>query len=483
MARGLAVITVMLCALAWAPAARAAAPVFGFEDYGSLIGQYSHARGAELQAQAGGKVHRLFFDWMRAEKREGQVDWTTHDAVYAADLAAGIRPIFSLQGAPPWTWAIGTMCDTTRNTCRYPPRPGRLDAWRRIVTQMVQRYPQMAALEIWNEPNLARYYAPAPNAAYYVRLVSEAHRAAKAAGSSIPVIAGSLSNFAGPDSTSNVSYKTFTKQLYDNGLAGNLGGFSIHAYPGDVDLWIFFQALNTVRDLREKAGDRTPLWIGELGQSTIGPTTYGGALSEPVQGALVTKILSLASEMPDIAGVILHTLTDDVRQPSTSVERGYGALSGNLSPKPLYCALAVFNRTGYVCPAGTAPAVVDAMQQARWEAQVMVERAMAAARIYRRAHGSYAGIDSAALHAIDPRISATPAKLDQRPGPGNDPSRVFTLFASSGGVPHLLVCNTSTAERHYCIVTAFASLWRYGTWDKTLQEAATATWTGAAKYW
>src|SRR5436190_12764613 len=154
----LALALILVAAAAAIPAAASADPVyFGFNDNAVLTGQATAATDASLAAQAGANGHRMMFDWRWAESSQGNWQLATYDAAYQADLARGIRPMFILMFAPQWTWAAGTPCVQWTQDCRYPPGPDHLDAWRAVVTKLVTRYPKMAALEIWNEPNLAPF--------------------------------------------------------------------------------------------------------------------------------------------------------------------------------------------------------------------------------------------------------------------------------------------------------------------------------------
>jgi hypothetical protein len=462
--------------LVLSPSAQAS-PLVGFNDISVGMGTLTPAQAAQLQAQAGATIDRVPLHWDAIEPTRGTLRLGTHDQIYAEDLARGVRPLFILMFAPSWTWASGTQC--TAAPCRFPPGPNNLTDWRGIVTTLVKRYPQMAGLEIWNEPNLQQYWSPGPQPEYYAKLVAEAKAAVRTAASTVPIIAGSLSNYAGPDKASAMHYRTFLDRAYAAGLGSNLDGLSFHPYPGDVDLWRTFSVLSTVRELQLKWHDTSPLWITEVGQTTTGGAE-NLAISEPEQGAVLRKIIQLAKAMPNVKAIVVHSLVEGTYAPEGDPERGYGVLRPDLTPKPAYCAIAAENGAAYTCPAGVAPAVVDAAQERRWDAQVLLQAAADAGLTYRNLRGGYTGLDAAAIHALEPRIAATPAGLQDLAGPGADPSRVYVQVIDADQV---LLCNASRADKTYCILHKNGAYWRYGALAQPIWLTGQTLWFNNIQVW
>src|SRR4051794_24781789 len=125
--RRVAVIVLAVLAAACAPAA--AAPRFvGFHDNAVIAGQLTPAADAALAASTGANSSGFMFDWRYAERGPGVWSLGTYDAIYRADLAAGIRPLIEIMYAPSWAWAEGTDCDPGTQSCRFAPAPEHLDA-------------------------------------------------------------------------------------------------------------------------------------------------------------------------------------------------------------------------------------------------------------------------------------------------------------------------------------------------------------------
>jgi hypothetical protein len=454
---------------------------FGFNDNSVGLGQLTAAGSASLASQAGATVTRAVFDWRWAEASPGVWDLSKYDYIYGQDLQRGIKPIFVLGFAPKWAWADPNYCATVTQPCRYPPGPTHLDAWRDVVTKLVTRYPQMAGLEIWNEPNLAQFWKGGIDPAYYSQLVVEAHNAARAAGSSVPILGGSLSGYPGPDTATAMNSRNFLKAMYAAGVKGSMDGISLHPYAQDVDLWRVFRVLTDTRDVRDANHDNVPLWITEMGMTTTG--TYLDTVSENDQAVILARYLSEFGSVSDIRALIFHTLVDTSADTSQG-ESGYGIVHfDGVTPKPAFCAIAALRATGYVCPATVAPVVDMAAQQLRWNAQDKVQAAVDAARRWYADHGTFAGLDPTQLHTLDPSLSATGANGTLIPGSTADPSKVGVWVWGSTGAENVLLCATSQADRSYCAETQPGNPWSYGSAVGNVNSAAGATTTGSSTTW
>ncbi|MDQ1494472.1 MAG: polysaccharide biosynthesis protein PslG, partial [Actinomycetota bacterium] len=463
-------------------AAPAPSTYFGFNDNAVGFGQTTAATDASLAAQIGANTSRVTLDWRYAEPTQGTWKLSSYDAIYTQDLAKGIRPVFILLFSPQWAFADPTVCSDTVQSCRYPPGPTHLDAWRDAVTKLVTRYPQMAALEVWNEPNLASFWKGGLDPAYYTTLLGEAYNAAHAAGSSVPILGGALSNYTDPDSATAMNYRSYLKGMYTAGAKGKMDGLSLHPYPDDIDLWRIFKTLTEVRDIRDANGDSTPLWLTEAGVTTSAPgSNY--TFNENDQALMLRKIYSELTAMKDVRATILHTLIDPSVFATTSAEYGYGTMHVDLSPKPAFCALAAARGTTYSCPSTVAPLTDMPTQQLRWAAQDYVQAAADAARVWYRTHNTYVGLDPTQLHAIDPTLSATGADQALLPGATADPSRVGVWVWGTAGAENLLLCNTSKADRSYCIETQAGNQWVYGKAEGNVNAAAGATSNGSIWWW
>src|SRR4051812_4370761 len=311
----------------------------GFSDQAVLGNQINATDDAALAARAGATTSRVTFDWRWAEPTQGDWKLATYDAIYNADLARGIKPVFVILFAPQWTFAEGVTCQQLTQDCKFPPGPTHLDAWSTMVRKLVTRYPQLGGIEVWNEPNDHMYWASQFDPAYYTTLLGTARDTVRSAGSTIPVLGGALSGANDQDQADNgsnvMSYRNYLKGMYAAGARGKMDRLSIHPYPGEVDLWRFFKMMTEARDIRDDAGDSaTPLYVSEIGATTTG--TGSTTMTERYQALTMDRILRDLRGMKDVAGTQVHTLIDVSRAPATSSSRGFGVLNLDLTPKPAY---------------------------------------------------------------------------------------------------------------------------------------------------
>jgi hypothetical protein len=459
--------------LAFAAPSASAAPWFGFSDNAVVANQLSATQDANLAAQAGAASSRVTINWSWVQPTPTAPNFSTFDAIYNADLARGIHPLFVLTGAPAWTWASGTTCPSG-TTCNYPPASIHNSDWQSIATQIAKRYPQLAGIEIWNEPNQSYAWWGGFDPARYTQLLKLAYTAIKAVAPSMPVIGGALATDLSASVTSN-SYpaQLFLQAMYANGARGSMDGISLHPYPQSLDPWYAYKALSVITETRNANGDSVPLWVTETGMSTTsGFTTSAQSL---LLGNLVPALLAY----PGIAGVYVNALVEPSWASVTDPERGYGVMYGSLTPKPAYCALASAFHTGYTCPAGVSVPQPSATQTAHWQAENLLQAAANAALAWHKAHGTYGGLTSAGLNSLDPRLSAT-APTVLIPGSTANPSQVGVWFLTPDAV---LLCNASQAATSYCIFTQSAVTWIYGMATGGIYAAAYYVLHGVSNYW
>jgi hypothetical protein len=276
--------------------------------------------------------------------------------------------------------------------------------------------------------------------------------------------------------------RSFLKGMYSAGAKGKMDGLSVHPYPDDIDLWRFFKTLTEMRDIRDSNNDSVPLWVTEIGVTTVGAgSNY--TFNENDQAVMLKRLHTELSGMKDVKAMLFHTLVDPSIFAATSSERGFGMMHVDLSPKPAYCMFATLNKTSYACPSGTAPVSDMPVQNVRWAAQDFVQAAADAARNWYSSHGTYAGLTPAALHAINPALSASGAVGTLLPGATADPSRVLVSVWGTAGAENLLLCNTSQADRSYCIETQAGNPWVYGKAEGSVNAAAGATTNGTSWWW
>jgi polysaccharide biosynthesis protein PslG len=334
---------VLLCALA----------IFAVGAAGALAGpQYRGAQvhslwpsvsSAEMTQElnvlqtAGVNVIRVDVGWATLETSRGGYDaayLAKLDALSAGAQARGIKLIATLWQTPQWASSGGAWNDA-------PSNPADFGAFARFITS---RYgSELAAVEVWNEPEINENLIASNLAATYVQMVKAVYTGAKQGDPAVPVLAGSLSYADIP----------FLRELYANGMQGYYDGISVHPYadgaaPGNTAVThSFLGGIEALHTAQQAAGDDTPEWVTEFGWPT---GTSTGANSEQQQAEYIEQAFALLDDMPYVEGASVYQLRD-METNASDPEDNFGLLRQNFAPTPAYAA---FKAAMQVAP-GTAP--------------------------------------------------------------------------------------------------------------------------------
>lgn len=275
---------------------------------------------------------RFHVNWRDVEFVRDQYDWTRTDHVYQAMRASSVEPVMLIFQAPEWARDPAATCPSS-SPCAYPPDSQYDGEWQQFVEDAVSRYPAVRTIEVWNEPNLGLFWAPAPDPQRYAEVLAAAHDAVAAAGSSAPVTTGGLSPVKTTSAT-RMSSREFLRETYKQGCACDFEGIGTHPYPKSSplvdDMW---HEINRLRAARDNQGDSgTPLWITEVGVSS---DATGGVGLDAQGDELVRLYRSI--EGHEIESFVIHRLRDVTEE--TAYWNQTGVVDQNLAPKPAYCEL------------------------------------------------------------------------------------------------------------------------------------------------
>ena len=214
-----------------------------------------------LMRASGAETVRTAFDWRAAQPAEdGPIDFTAIDAVVAAAAQQRLPVLPVVHRTPAWAAARpgdgpasaprGTAAFTRFLTAlvgRYGPR-GSLWAERPQLPRMPIR-----AWQIWNEPNLTRYWTAQPFARPYVKLLRASRRALRAADP------GSRTILAGLPNESWIALR----RVYRAGGRRAFDAVALHPYTGRPRNVIKLVELAR-REMRRFHDGRKPVWLTEL---------------------------------------------------------------------------------------------------------------------------------------------------------------------------------------------------------------------------
>jgi polysaccharide biosynthesis protein PslG len=192
----------------------------------------------------------------------------------------GFKVMLSIAKAPTWARSV-------QSADAGPPDDPQ--AYARFITQLIEHIKpeNIAAIELWNEPNLSREWTGrlSFDGAGYMQLFRAGYDAVKAAGPNIQIITAGLAPTGSLVGT--VDDRVFLQQMYDAGLAqytdvavgfhpyswGNPPDFvccnNIEGQGWDDDPHFFFSNnLTEYRALMQQNGHNVPMWATEFGWAT-----------------------------------------------------------------------------------------------------------------------------------------------------------------------------------------------------------------------
>jgi hypothetical protein len=340
----------------------ASKPVFGSDRCPNGSARFTTAEQIGLTARIGATIDRLGVFWSAVEpnppvrrggRRVHTYRWGRVMRIYRAMLSAGISPVVLALGTPEWArqpgWNRPGVCRARHGkACSYPPRRRHLVDWRAFIQALIRRLPRMLALEVWNEPNLPRFFAPQPSPALYSRLLRAVDNAVGRSGDPVTVLTGGLTTGASR-AQGGIPAARFLTRVYQLGEGSWFDGIGAHPYPQRAP-WVRTMTANLdqLRSVRDRFGDRaTPLWITEVG---IGGTSARGRAASVAldrQGPILAGMYR-STQGSDLAGFLFYTLRDSPTEGPKF--EPFGVVRANLRPKPAYCHLG--SELGGVDPCG-----------------------------------------------------------------------------------------------------------------------------------
>ncbi|MDR2117333.1 MAG: glycoside hydrolase family 5 protein [Planctomycetaceae bacterium] len=282
----------------------------------------------EMLADAGATVIRTDFSWSGLERERGVYDFSGHDRLTASMEKQNIRPMYVLsyrnrlydQGFSPYT-------------------PEGRAAFVRWVTAAVTHFKGRRILwEMYNEPNLKRFWTPKPDVEKFAQLALEVGQAIRS------VAPNEI--YVGP-ATSGIDF-SFLESCFKAGLLEYWDAVTVHPYRPAIPETVLtdYARLRYLIDQYAPSGKFIPIIAGEWGYSSGWPT-----FDNDIQGKLLARqwLVNLAADIPVI---IWYDWNDDGKNPFDP-EDHFGIVhhdyrSGQIpvyDPKPAFHAAQTFFET------------------------------------------------------------------------------------------------------------------------------------------
>jgi polysaccharide biosynthesis protein PslG len=339
-AMGLAVFTT--------PAAAVPHDLFGITKGGQSLDQRDFSK----LRSTGVRTFRLALDWPSVQPTPDAPHFGAIDQLVGNLAARGIRPVPFVYGSPSWV---------AKQPNRPPLGSARKErAWREFLALAVERYrpggtywtgdypgdhpgaepKPITAWQIWNEPNLPKYFSANHTTRKYAQLVKISNRAITGVDPQAKVVLAGLTGYAKPRGWN------FLDNLYRvNGIKQNFDVAALHPYAATIDQ--FRTELHRIRKVITGHHDaHTALWLTEVGW---GSAQNRYALNKGPQGQkrMLKRSFRLVLHKRS-AWNIRRLLWFDWRDPrrgaasNCSFCDSAGLLKHNREPKPAYQAFSRF---------------------------------------------------------------------------------------------------------------------------------------------
>ena len=282
---------------------------------------------------------RFDFDWSVIQPTPGNYNFAAHDAVVDALTKARIN-VLGLIGYTP-AWANGGQSSKF-----YPPT--NMAAFAKFAATLASRYAPRGvhAWEIWNEPNLAQFWGPAPDPNAYAAMLKQTYPAIKRKDRSAIVVTGGLAQPGNSALTIDSVY--FLELLYGNGAKPYFDAVGNHPYtsprmPMDEGMnnWKkMYESFASMRAVMAQYSDSNKaIWVTEYGGPTYGTDSYGTTMSEEHQAMLVQQSFQIIASYPWAGPLFWYNYKDFCPYaPGKSTECYYGLVRSDGTPKPAISA-------------------------------------------------------------------------------------------------------------------------------------------------
>jgi hypothetical protein len=222
----------------------------------------AHGNEAEWDRLAGSGAEsvRIAVRWAATQPAAAPPDLAVVDATVLAAARRGLDVLPVVEDTPGWA-----ASDPAEGVASPPRDPADLGAFLRTLVArygpagtLWAEHPEVGprpirAWQVWNEPNLTRYWARQPFAPAYVRLLRAARLALRAADPRARVVLAGLPN---------LSWQALA-QVYAAGGRGAFDAVAIHPYTGKPRNVV--RLVEYARRVMARHGDGgRPVWITEL---------------------------------------------------------------------------------------------------------------------------------------------------------------------------------------------------------------------------
>lgn len=328
--------------------------------FGISLGEtLSVASEAELEKTLD-DIKSLGVGWIRVDMAWNSIQptsrelfvWGPFDRIVREARERGIAVLPIITYTP--QWARDESCSTTS---KCPPRDH--DEFAEFARVAALRYSSQGVhvWEIWNEPNIRKFWASGANYARYADMLKHAYVAIHEVDAGATVLSGGLA----PTDTGrgNITAREFLEGMYEHGAGRYFDAMAFHPYSfplGPVDLdrtnaWS--QMADTEWNLRaimRANGDtHKKIWLTEYGAPTGGPGSIASnsthapwSIPDHVTEAYQTELLVQAVQAQRAhawTGPLFWYSYKDLGTNESTIENFFGIIRFDGTQKPAYYML------------------------------------------------------------------------------------------------------------------------------------------------
>ncbi|HEV2875416.1 MAG TPA: cellulase family glycosylhydrolase [Thermoleophilaceae bacterium] len=311
-------------------------------------------RELDMLVEAGANVVRIDLSWSSLEEtaKNAHAQWYVNkaDTFFLHARERGLRVIATLSTTPCWASTappeakqncVGAWWEPGRDVHLYPPADpadfADAAAW------VAERWgDDLAALEIWNEPNCTCWFKSPNPVPEYAELLKRSYRSIKQVAPAVQVLGASLLFSDAP----------FLQALYEHGIGPHLDAVSIRPFsqgrdpadptpPNGDRRRSYLEGVPWIREVMVANGDaHKRLWFTEIGWSSCSPwsTQNHWCIGADLQASYLGAALRIIRDRWDfVEAVSVYNLRNKGTDP-TDRETQMGLLHRDFTPKPAYWA-------------------------------------------------------------------------------------------------------------------------------------------------
>ncbi len=297
-------------------------PPFRVPDCLGVNIHFVEPRAMELDMikDAGFDMIRMDLTWAAVERTKGNYDFSGYEHLTKALYDRSIRPLYILDYS-------NRLYEENRSVIT---KEGRI-AFAAFAAEAVKTLkPGPIIWEIWNEPNIEKFWEDQPSAEDYVTLVEHAAKAMRKVDPDCTIAA---------PATSRIPLE-FLEACFKKGLLNWIDAVSVHPYRGKIPE----TALKDYKSLKQLIrrygeGRWIPILSGEWGYTLYDSDRF--PVDEHRQARLVIREF-LTNFIAGVRTSIWYDWHDDGQDPNER-EHNFGIVFFDYNPKEAYRAASVFN--------------------------------------------------------------------------------------------------------------------------------------------